>query len=104
MYKFSFFVPLSHAEKVKNAVFNQGAGKLGAYEECCWETLGTGQYKPLEGSQPFQGECNKLERVQELKVEMVCAEGVIKQVIKVFKEAHPYEEPAYEVIKLCENY
>ncbi|MFV1873039.1 MAG: NGG1p interacting factor NIF3 [Oleiphilus sp.] len=100
MYKFSFFVPLAFSDKVKQAVFDAGAGRLGDYAECSWETLGTGQFKPLENSQPFIGKQKHLERVQELKVEMVCEEECIRTVIDAFKQAHPYEEPAYEVIKL----
>tara|TARA_R110002167_G_scaffold32146_22_gene104873 strand:+ start:286 stop:597 length:312 start_codon:yes stop_codon:yes gene_type:complete len=100
MYKFSFFVPIEYADVVKQAVFNAGAGCIGDYAECSWETLGTGQFKPLEGSDPFIGKHKKLQRVQELKVEMVCQESAIKNVIKVFKQIHPYEEPAYEVLKL----
>ena len=102
MYKFSFFVPPEYAENVKQAVFDAGAGKVGNYSECSWESLGTGQYRPLSDSQPFKGECHKLEHVQELKVEMVCLESLMQEVIKVFKQVHPYEEPAYEVIKLCD--
>ena len=74
-----------------------------AYADCSWETLGTGQFRPLEGSDPFIGSSNKLERVQELKVEMICVETVIRKVIEALKQSHPYEEPAYEVIKI-ENF
>jgi hypothetical protein len=100
MYKISFFVPTDYAEIVKQAVFKEGAGRVGDYAECSWETLGTGQFKPLEGSDPFIGSSEKLERVQELKVEMICEEGVIKAAINALKQAHPYEEPAYDVLKL----
>ena len=100
MYKISFFVPVNYADIVKQAVFNVGAGSMGDYAECSWETLGTGQFKPLEGSNPFIGLPNKLERVQELKVEMLCQENLIENAIKVLKLAHPYEEPAYDVVKL----
>ena len=100
MYKISFFVPIDYAEKVKQALFNEGAGTMGDYAECSWETLGTGQFKPLAGSDPFIGSPNKLERVQELKVEMLCDEKLIKNAIKALKQVHPYEEPAYEVVKL----
>ncbi len=103
MYKISFFVPLDYAEIVKQAVFQQGAGKMGGYADCSWETLGTGQFRPLEGSDPFIGAANKLERVQELKIEMLCHENLIESVISAYKQAHPYEEPAYDVIKL-ENF
>ena len=100
MYKFMFFVPIDYAEPVKQAVFKVGAGSLGDYSECSWETLGTGQFKPMAGSEPFIGKRAHLERVPELKVEMLCEEALIHELIKAFKQAHPYEEPAYEIIKL----
>tara|TARA_R110001599_G_scaffold106086_2_gene267399 strand:- start:11 stop:322 length:312 start_codon:yes stop_codon:yes gene_type:complete len=100
MYKISFFVPIDYAEKVKQALFDEGAGTMGDYAECSWEILGTGQFKPLKGSDPFIGSPNKLERVQELKVEMLCHEKLVKNAIKALKQVHPYEEPAYEVVKL----
>ncbi len=100
MYKFCFFVPPEHAEQVKQAVFSAGAGKLGAYQECCWQALGTGQFRPGANSQPFVGSVNQLEYVEELKVEMVCAPEYMQQVLQAFKTAHPYEEPAYEIIRL----
>ena len=100
MYKISFFVPLDYAEKVKSAVFLTGAGRVGSYECCSWETAGTGQFRALSGSNPFIGEKGTLERVQELKVEMVCHDEHIEEAIKALKKSHPYETPAYDVIKL----
>ena len=96
MYKICFFVPQEHAEKVKCAVFSAGAGTLGNYDQCCWETLGTGQFRPLTGSQPFIGQPNKVETVPELKVETICADEYIDAVIAALHHAHPYEEPAFE--------
>jgi len=55
MYKLVFFVPENHKEAVKQAVFDQGAGRYEGYDCCSWETLGSGQFKPLSGSQPFIG-------------------------------------------------
>ncbi len=100
MYKISFFVPLADAEKVKAAVFLTGAGRIGNYENCSWETEGTGQFRPLSGSRPAIGNLDKLERVQELKVELVCRDKLIAEAVAAMKAAHPYEEPAYEVIRL----
>lgn len=100
MYKLCFFVPPEHAEQVKKAVFKTGAGKLGDYAECCWQTLGTGQFRPLDGSQPYLGKTGALEKVQELKVELLCEPELIHEALSALKTAHPYEEPAYEVIKL----
>jgi len=103
MYKISFFVPILFADKVKRAVFLTGAGRIGAYDSCCWETVGTGQFRPLSGSDPFIGKKGELEKVEELKVEMVCGTECIEAAIDALKIAHPYETPAYEVIKL-ENF
>ena len=102
MYKICFFVPPSHAEKVKHAVFLTGAGSIGAYDQCCWETMGTGQFRPLSGSTPFIGREGLVEKVAELKIELVCADQYLKAAIQALIQAHPYEEPAYEVVKLVD--
>jgi len=77
MHKITFYVPESHLETVKNALFDQGAGKIGNYDRCCWQTKGEGQYRPLENSHPFQGEKNKVCKEPEYLVEMVCEEKVL---------------------------
>lgn len=100
MYKISFYAPLEHAEKVKNAMFKAGAGKIGEYACCAWQVLGEGQFIPLSGSNPFMGEKNRLEKVAEYKIEMVCGDEYIDDVIAALHEAHPYEEPAYQVLRL----
>jgi len=100
MYKLCFFVPLTHAEQVKAEVFLTGAGRIGDYDQCSWETLGTGQFRPLSGSDPFLGETGVLEKVEELKIELVCEDELICSAVAALKKAHPYEEPAYEVLKL----
>lgn len=97
MYKICFYVPPTHAEEVKNALFAAGAGKLGLYSCCAWQTLGEGQFMPLEGSQAFIGEQNRLEKVAEYQVEMICDDQYIQAAIAALKKAHPYEEPAYQV-------
>jgi len=100
MYKFAFFVPEESAEKVKQAVFATGAGRIGLYEHCCFQTRGEGQFRPLEGASPHLGAVNHLEKVQEIKVELVCSVDLIQQAVAAMKAAHPYEEPAYEVWRL----
>lgn len=100
MYKLSFFVPPSHLDSVKQALFEAGAGRIGDYEDCCWQTLGTGQFRGLPGSEPFLGQQGQLEQVEEYKVEMVCENDLIKPAIMALKSAHPYEEPAYDVFRL----
>lgn len=97
MYKICFYVPDSHLEVVKEAMFAKGAGRIGNYSHCCWQILGEGQFMPLAGSDCFIGEQGLLEKVKEYKVEMVCDEQHIHEVIAALKDAHPYEEPAYQV-------
>lgn len=100
MYQISFYVPVTHVEQVKTAMFETGAGKIGEYRCCAWQILGEGQFMPLENSQAFIGEKNKLEKVSEYKVEMICAEEYIHQVIAALKKSHPYEVPAYQVFRI----
>ena len=100
MYKICVFVPEDAAEQVKQAMFEAGAGKIGDYDCCCWQTLGQGQFRPLEGSSPFIGEQQRSETVADLRIEMVCADELIKNAVAAMKNNHPYEEPAYDVWKL----
>lgn len=102
MYKLAFFVPESHLETVKAAVFATGAGRIGDYDSCCWQSLGQGQFRPLAGSQPFLGRQGEVERVAEYRVELVCADDLLRPAISALKAAHPYEEPAYDVWQLAE--
>jgi len=98
--KFVVFVPLTHLEQVKNAMFEAGAGKIGNYDRCSFELVGKGQFRPLEGSTPFLGSTNQVESVDEARVEMVCEDAVSKAVLHAMKRAHPYEEVAFDLVKL----
>lgn len=102
MYKLNFFVPESHLETVKQALFEAGAGRIGDYDSCCWQTLGTGQFRGLEGADPYLGQKGRVEQVEEYKVELVCEDSVIKDAVAALKASHPYQEPAYDVIRLEE--
>jgi len=102
MYKLAFFVPESHLESVKAAVFASGAGRLGDYEACCFQTRGQGQFRPLQGAQPHIGAVGELETVEEYRVELVCEDHRIRAAITALIEAHPYEEPAYDVWPLSD--
>ena len=102
MYKWSFFVPSSHLETVKSALFAVGAGKIGDYDCCCWQVEGLGQFRPLAGSQPFIGQQGMVEQVPEWKVEMVVDDALIAPAVAALKTAHPYETPAYEVWRLAD--
>ncbi len=100
MYKIAFFVPATHVEQVKEALFSAGAGRIGSYDKCSWQVLGQGQFRPLEGADPFLGQAGQVETVEEYKVEMVCDAAHIQQAVAALKQAHPYETPAYEVWKI----
>ena len=102
MYKLAFFVPASHVDVVKAAVFAAGGGRIGDYDHCAWQTLGQGQFRPLDGSQPFLGQTGQVEVVEEWKVELVVADGLVAQVVAALKQNHPYETPAYEVWQLAQ--
>lgn len=101
MYKLCFFVPESHLEQVKQAVFSAGAGRIGDYDQCCWQVKGQGQFRPLPGSQPFIGESGALERVEEYRVELVCSDDLIADAVDALRQAHPYEEPAFDCWQLA---
>lgn len=100
MYKLVFFVPESNLATVKSAVFATGAGRIGDYEQCCWQVLGEGQFRPLEGADPHIGNIGDLESVAEFRVELICHDDLIKRAVAAMKQAHPYEEPAYDVWRL----
>ena len=95
MYQFVFYVPESHLDSVKAAVFAAGAGRIGNYECCSWQVPGDGQFRPMAGSQPFLGREGDVEIVREFRVEMVCDDTRIDAAIQALLEAHPYEEPAF---------
>ncbi|MGD9108606.1 MAG: NGG1p interacting factor NIF3 [Gammaproteobacteria bacterium] len=102
MYQITFYVPETHLEEVKNSLFAAGAGKFSNYSKVAWQVKGEGQFCAQEGSNPFLGEIGKIEHVIEYKVELVCVEKYLKKAIKALKIAHPYEEPAYSVVRLID--
>jgi hypothetical protein len=100
MYKLNFFVPTANKEEVKTALFDVGVGRYENYDCCSFESLGVGQFRPIEAANPHIGSLNTIERVEEYKVEMICETHLIKQAIATLKASHPYEEVAYEVFKV----
>ena len=96
MYKLCFYVPESHLELVKEALFDAGAGRYKDYDKCSWQILGDGQFRPLNDSSPFIGDKNKLKTISEFKVEMLVDSNKIENIIQILLEVHPYEQPAYE--------
>ena len=99
-YKLVVFVPVADAEKVREAIHTAGGGRLGKYSRCSFSSRGTGRFKPEEGAHPSFGEIGKIEEVEEEKIEVLCEESVIRNVIEAMKTAHPYEEVAYDVYLL----
>jgi hypothetical protein len=91
------YVPETDLEKVKSALFAAGAGKIGNYDQCCWQTKGTGQFRPLPGSDPAIGTQGKVEQVDEWKVEIALEEKLLPKVLEALQAAHPYETPAFHV-------
>ena len=100
MFKLCVYIPVSHLEPVKQALFAAGAGRIGDYDSCCWQVMGEGQFRPLDGSQPYIGQTGEVERVDEYRVETVCADEVVDNVLAAMRAAHPYEEPAFDLWRL----
>ena len=100
MLKLIYYVPEAHLESTKQAIFTAGAGGIGNYEQCAWQVLGVGQFKPVKDANPFIGELNALEQVPEWRVETIVSEEHASSVAKALKASHPYEEPAFEFIQL----
>ena len=94
-----FYVPKEHCEEVKQAVFDAGGGRYNNYDHCCWQTEGVGQFRPLKGSDPFIGKQGQVEKVDEIKVELICKDSAIDDVVEALKGSHPYEEPAFMVLE-----
>lgn len=93
-------VPLSHAEVVREAIGRAGGGKIGNYTFCSFSIVGTGRFKPEEGSTPFIGKQGNMENVKEERVEITCARDEAKAVVDAIRKVHPYEEPAIDVYPL----
>lgn len=96
-YKIVVYVPLSHADRVREAMGSAGAGKLGNYAFCSFSSRGVGRFKPEEGACPAIGHIGAFEAVEEERIEVTCEERVLSQVIAAIKQAHPYEEIAMDV-------
>ncbi|MGY0692900.1 Nif3-like dinuclear metal center hexameric protein [Virgibacillus sp. FSP13] len=98
--KFSVYVPHPQMEKVQQALHEGGAGHIGNYSHCTFQTEGQGTFKPLEGTTPFIGTKNEIAKVDEIKIETIVPEQRIDNVVKAVLHAHPYEEPAYDIYPL----
>lgn len=96
-------IPLKNVEEVRNAVCEAGAGIIGDYSFCTSSTKSIGTFIPNEKANPHIGERNKLEYVEEEKLEVICDVGKVKNVIVKLRKVHPYEEPAIDIVPLIEE-
>lgn len=97
--KWGVFVPRGDAEAVREAMFAAGAGAIGDYRECSWSTDGVGQFRPVDGANPVIGTVGDVERVDEVRLEMVGTRSVRAAVLSALRSAHPYEEVAFDVVQ-----
>ncbi|ENV47835.1 hypothetical protein P255_01697 [Acinetobacter brisouii CIP 110357] len=102
MFKLIYYVPESHLESTKQAIFAAGAGGIGNYEQCAWQVKGIGQFKPVKGADPCLGQLDQLEQLEEWRVETIVPEAQAKQVVQALQTSHPYEEPAFEFIQMVD--
>jgi dinuclear metal center YbgI/SA1388 family protein len=98
------FVPLDHADAVRTALFSGGAGHIGKYDQCSYNLEGTGSFRGLETTHPFVGEKGKLHFEKEARIETVYPKALESGVIASLLAAHPYEEVAYDIYPLDNEY
>lgn len=96
-------ITLENVEEVRNAICEAGAGIIGNYTHCSMSTKCLGTFKPTEEANPYIGEKNNLEYVEEEKLEVVCDVKKVKEVVCRLRKAHPYEEPAIDIIPLIDE-
>lgn len=98
--KLQVFVPASHAEQVRTALFEAGAGQMGQYSECSFNSAGTGTFTPGAGTNPFSGEAGKRQSDPEVKIETIVPAWLTGKALAALRVAHPYEEIAYDLFPL----
>lgn len=99
--KLAVFVPDGHAESLRQALAKVGAGKIGDYESCSFSSNGFGRFKPIEGANPYIGQVGEVEVTEEVKIEVVFSTSMKNKVLKAMLNAHPYEEPAYDLFTMA---
>lgn len=102
MLKLIYYVPESHLETTKAAVFAAGAGCFDNYRDCAWQVKGTGQFMPVRHAQPHLGNLNVLEQTEEWRVETIVPEHAAAQVKQALLDSHPYEVPAFEFLAISD--
>jgi dinuclear metal center YbgI/SA1388 family protein len=101
--KLVVFVPEERAEQLVDALAAAGAGELGDYRRCAWTATGTGTFTPQPGASPAVGAVGRSEEVAETRVEMVLPRQLRSHVVRAMRAAHPYEEPAFDVLELADE-
>ena len=94
------FVPVSHADIVRRALGEAGAGKIGNYDFCSFSSRGIGRFRGNENSNPAIGKAGQFEEVEEERIEVIVPREILKDVIKKMKAVHPYEEVAFDIYLL----
>lgn len=100
LFKLVVFVPNSHLENVRQAIFAAGAGHIGKYSHCSFNIEGTGTFLPGEQAEPYSGSRGKLAHVEETRLETVVPQSARNKVVQAMIKAHPYEEVAYDLYPL----
>lgn len=98
--KLVVFCPQSHAEKVRNSMLDAGAGHIGNYSHCSFNTDGKGSFKAGEGAHPFVGEIDKIHFEEEVRIETILPKLMFSKVLNAMMAVHPYEEVAYDIYPL----
>ncbi|NOU95445.1 Nif3-like dinuclear metal center hexameric protein [Paenibacillus sp. LMG 31456] len=98
--KLVVFVPVDHVERVRDALFQAGAGWIGKYSHCSFNIEGVGTFVPEAGSVPFAGQQGKLEQAQEVRLETIVPQSIERKAVQAMLKAHPYEEVAYDLYQL----
>ena len=96
--KLVVFVPAEAEEKVRLAMGQAGAGRIGDYDFCSFVTPGIGHFRPGSGASPYLGEAGRIADVPEYRIETVCSLDQLPAVLEAMREAHPYEEIAYDIL------
>ena len=97
------FVPIDHADDVRDALGAAGAGVIGEYRYCSFSVTGTGRYIPSSAASPYIGQANQLEATSEERIEVVCERRNAKEIIRALRAAHPYEEVAIDIYELVDE-
>lgn len=103
LFKIIVFTPISHADKIRTILSQAGAGHIGNYDNCSFSSRGIGRFRGLAGSKPFISDAGEIEEVPEEKIEVICSKKNIQSTLDALVNAHPYEEPAIDVLPLINH-